>query len=147
MRFCFNFFPDKVSKNLNFTTLLNKLCFYAVFSSILILLVPEITCPHDRMISLPKDSNRTSLGEDFVDAITNMGSYETIPKGVDANYLFSIGEHRIEYIARNKYGDVDRCSYRVKVVGKSSYNVLIRISKTIIDNHFNNLLFTKKYAF
>ena len=53
-----------------------------------------------------------------MDAITNMETYETSPKGVDSNYLFSLGKHRVEYIARNKYGDEAKCNYRVLVVGK-----------------------------
>ena len=52
---------------------------------------------------------------------TNMEQYETNPKNVDSEYGFGIGRHSVEYIARNKYGDVAKCSYRINVVGTSCF--------------------------
>ena len=61
----------------------------------------------------------------FTEASTNMDSYETNPKGVDASYEFGLGTQRVEYIARNKYGDVAKCSYNVEVIGEWSHFLLI----------------------
>lgn len=47
-----------------------------------------------------------------------MQTYETNPKGVDAEYGFSKGQHVVEYIAKNEFGDVAKCRYRVEVIGK-----------------------------
>lgn len=59
----------------------------------------------------------------FTEASTNMDSYQTNPKGIDAAYEFGLGTHKVEYIARNKYGDVAKCSYNVEVVGKRPFIV------------------------
>ncbi|XP_066912008.1 signal peptide, CUB and EGF-like domain-containing protein 1 [Clytia hemisphaerica] len=82
--------------------------------------IPEIQCPDDITIKLPADKEKEALGMSFTEASTNMDSYQTNPKGVDAAYEFGLGTHKVEYIARNKYGDVAKCSYNVEVVDKSA---------------------------
>lgn len=78
--------------------------------------VPEISCPGDITLRLPADSGKAHLGMHFQGPSTNMEQYETNPKNVDSEYGFGIGRHSVEYIARNKYGDVAKCSYRINVV-------------------------------
>ena len=65
-----------------------------------------------------------------------METYETNPKGVNAEYGFSIGKHFVEYIAKNEFGDVAKCRYRVEVIGR--FNKFFHFSKTVLKKTFFN---------
>ena len=86
--------------------------------------MPEIHCPDDITVNLPNNKNKAVLGMLFTEASTNMDTWETNPRGIDAEYGFGLGTHKVEYIARNKYGDIAKCSYQVEVVGEYSENLI-----------------------